>query len=239
MEELKHCNQCNRDLPRSAFGPRRQSHDGLRPECRECRNRRQKRDRLENIEERRIYEKNYMRARRAADPTKANAEAAEWRRKNPEKVKAVNKRSYWKNRDKSLAKSAQWFADHPEEKKHLAKRWRDENPEKVKESAKKTRKKHRVKVNQRNRNRRALKAAAPGKHTVDDVAQLFEKQKGKCAHPWCRKSLKGGYHVDHRIALARGGSNDKKNLQLLCPPCNIKKHAKDPIDFARQNGMLL
>ena len=67
----------------------------------------------------------------------------------------------------------------------------------------------------------------------------MKMQGGKCAHLWCRKNLKDGYHVDHRIALARGGSNDKKNLQLLCPPCNIKKHAKDPIDFAQQNGMLL
>jgi len=41
------------------------------------------------------------------------------------------------------------------------------------------------------------------------------------------------------MPLSRGGSNDKYNLQLLCPTCNLKKSAKDPIDFAQENGNLL
>ena len=35
-----------------------------------------------------------------------------------------------------------------------------------------------------------------------------------------------GYHVDHIRALADGGANDRTNLQLLCPTCNIKKGAR-------------
>ena len=31
--------------------------------------------------------------------------------------------------------------------------------------------------------------------------------------------------VDHRLALARGGSNDLENLQTLCRPCNRSKGA--------------
>ena len=33
-------------------------------------------------------------------------------------------------------------------------------------------------------------------------------------------------HVDHIIPLARGGTNDLVNLQLLCSKCNLKKGAK-------------
>jgi hypothetical protein len=29
------------------------------------------------------------------------------------------------------------------------------------------------------------------------------------------------------------------NVQLLCPPCNLKKHAKDPIQFMQERGFLL
>ena len=39
--------------------------------------------------------------------------------------------------------------------------------------------------------------------------------------------------------LALGGSNDKANLQLLCPTCNAKKSAKHPIDFMQSRGLLL
>ena len=34
-------------------------------------------------------------------------------------------------------------------------------------------------------------------------------------------------------------SADKTNIQLLCPPCNSRKNAKDPLDFMQSNGCLL
>lgn len=46
-------------------------------------------------------------------------------------------------------------------------------------------------------------------------------------------------HVDHIKALARGGSNWPSNLQLTCGPCNNRKRAIDPIEFARRNGRLI
>jgi 5-methylcytosine-specific restriction endonuclease McrA len=83
------------------------------------------------------------------------------------------------------------------------------------------------------------KRAVGGQYTADDVRELMKLQKRKCAHPWCRKSLAEVYHVDHRIPLALGGSNDRTNIQLLCPSCNHKKQAKHPVDYAKQNGFLV
>lgn len=87
------------------------------------------------------------------------------------------------------------------------------------------------------RNRRARKRLASGKHTAADIKDLYALQKGRCGN--CRCSLKAGFHVDHKIALANGGTNDRSNIELLCPPCNLRKHAKDPIVWARENGRLL
>lgn len=66
---------------------------------------------------------------------------------------------------------------------------------------------------------------------------LYLLQKGKCIN--CKKDLKGKYHIDHIHPVARGGTNHYWNLQLLCPSCNCRKHAKDPYDWANENGRLL
>lgn len=87
--------------------------------------------------------------------------------------------------------------------------------------------------------RRAQVRGAEGAFTAAQVDALYERQKGKCAEPSCRKSLKRDYHRDHINPLALGGSNDIGNIQLLCRPCNRRKHAKDPFVWARENGRLL
>lgn len=85
--------------------------------------------------------------------------------------------------------------------------------------------------------RRAIKRGAGGSYKASDVSSILDSQRSKCAS--CLKKLSSGYHVDHIMPLARGGTNDKYNLQILCPSCNLSKHAKDPIDWAQKNGRLL
>ena len=40
-------------------------------------------------------------------------------------------------------------------------------------------------------------------------------------------------------AVSFGGSHTQDNVQILCATCNFRKGAKDPIDFANENGRLL
>lgn len=69
------------------------------------------------------------------------------------------------------------------------------------------------------------------------IPRIGAMQKWKCAI--CRVSVKGGYHVDHIMPLARGGLHEPRNLQLLCGPCNMRKNAKDPIQYMQEIGRLL
>jgi len=84
--------------------------------------------------------------------------------------------------------------------------------------------------------RRARKVNAEGRYTKKDVQRIHALQRGKCAV--CRCEL-NRYHVDHIVPLAAGGSNWPNNLQILCPPCNFSKSARNPVDFMQSRGMLL
>lgn len=86
-------------------------------------------------------------------------------------------------------------------------------------------------------NRRARKLAVGGKYTAADIKALAVKQHHRCAN--CDKSIKDGYEVDHIMPLTKGGTNDIRNIQLLCQSCNRRKHTKHPIEWAQEQGRLL
>lgn len=86
-------------------------------------------------------------------------------------------------------------------------------------------------------NHKALKRGAVGTHTQAEIEALVRKQKYRCAN--CGASIRNEYHADHKVPLARGGSNDIGNIEMLCPPCNLRKSAKDPMEWARENGRLV
>lgn len=65
-------------------------------------------------------------------------------------------------------------------------------------------------------------------------------------HPWCADPY--GYHqgmhvmaahVDHKLPLKAGGTNDESNLQQLCQHCHSVKTAKEDGGFGNsiQRGM--
>lgn len=86
--------------------------------------------------------------------------------------------------------------------------------------------------------RRARKRNAGGSYTASQINELYAKQKGCCA--WCKKPLsKSEIRRDHRQSLARGGDNTIHNIEILCHDCNSRKSAKDPIEWAQENGFLL
>jgi len=166
-----------------------------------------------------------------------NSRKAEWVKRNPIKVAAhysENKEKYKSYRaaydvanadSVRISRRLRYLANPEKERARIA-AWQDANPEK------------RLEID---RNRRARKAGSAGRHTAKDVHDIFSLQRGLCANCMSPllKSGKNKFHADHVMPLALGGSNGKENLQCLCPSCNLRKHAKDPIAWAQENGRLL
>lgn len=119
-----------------------------------------------------------------------------------------------------------WVANNKEKVRQIKKEWADRNPESSVATA---------------ATRRARIKSVGGKISHKEIKSLLIKQKGKCANCLItlKKSGKNRYHVDHVTPIALGGANDILNIQLLCPPCNLRKSAKDPIQWANENGKLL
>jgi 5-methylcytosine-specific restriction endonuclease McrA len=148
--------------------------------------------------------------------------SAKWRSANLERAAEVLKRFREKHKAVLLERGRAAYAAAPEKGRARTKRWREKNPEGMRAHA---------------MARWALKKNSSGSYTAQDVKDLLKKQKGRCAN--CRCDTRKKFHVDHIQPLSRGGLNVKANIQILCPTCNMKKHAKDPIDWAQENGRLL
>lgn len=258
---MKICSQCGVEKPLSEF--HKDAKRGYKAACKACKKASAAAYYADNAERLRAVQAEKHRA----NPEKKNAATAAYRKRNSDKVKTANAAYRAANADKIRQAKAKWAEENRCKKREAEKTWRLANPEKTQARHAKYRERNPEKAraasnawraanpekfrasvaayqvnNPEKRraneaNRRARKLEAGGTHTPDDINDLFRRQRGKCA--CCRASIKRGYHVDHIHPLARGGSNDKANLQLLCPTCNTKKSAKHPIEFMQSRGLLL
>jgi formylmethanofuran dehydrogenase subunit E len=138
------------------------------------------------------------------------------------------------NRERTVCKACNkqytrdWRAKHPEEAQDKTLRWRRDNPEAFRLS-------QRVHENKR----RALKKNSKTSFRTEDVMLQMRAQTDKrgIVHCWwCNAPLDDHYHIDHRIPITKGGSNDASNIVLVHPRCNMSKSDKMPWEW---NGRLL
>jgi 5-methylcytosine-specific restriction endonuclease McrA len=113
-------------------------------------------------------------------------------------------------------------------------RFRQLKPDRVMAIKRKWAKANRVSLRMKEHRRRAR---ISGFIPKTFVFELMGMQRGKCA--LCGINCRSLFEVDHIVPLAAGGEHVKENLQILCPPCNRKKGAKDPIAHAQELGRLL
>lgn len=201
--------------------------------------------RLENPEKIRDRDRKY----RLNNPEKNAARHIKYRLENPEKVREKNRRYRLNNMDRTAARSKAWVIANPERAKETRRiwdtvnadktrlrqqKWRKDNPELALERQRSWRRKNPGIGNKYSHSRRAAFRNAEGSFTLKDISDMLKAQGGKCSY--CKTDISEKYHIDHIRALSKGGSNWPSNLQLLCPPCNLGKHAMDEAEFLRRKG---
>lgn len=158
----------------------------------------------------------------------------------------VRHREYYQQNAKNICNRVKVYtAQHYEERKEYGQRYREANREQLRVKHREYEAEHRHQAVQRvkkmrqadpeyhrahNRARRAKAQSSLGRHTSKGIRLLLSSQKGLCWY--CGKHVGNKYHVDHRIPLARGGSNEPENLCITCPACNLSKGAKLPHEWS-------
>jgi 5-methylcytosine-specific restriction endonuclease McrA len=173
---------------------------------------------------------------RACAQCRSEMMARKWA-ENLEQSRARNRDAKARNRATIREQSKARYAADPERAKEHSRRYRERYPDLVAAAFERWREKNMETVRAHSAKRRARKRSAEGAYTATDVRDLLRLQDGRCAY--CRRNVRRSYHVDHIKPLVAGGGNDRKNLQIVCPSCNSKKGARDPIDYAQTRGLLL
>jgi len=137
-----------------------------------------------------------------------------------------------KHRDKQKA----YASKNKEKMSEKHKIWAEENKGRRSEYNKKRFQEKREEYYVYGREYRARKLNAPGTHTSADIRALYFEQKGCCALCELPFLDEKTFHVDHWKPLSKGGSNDKSNLKLLHPKCNLSKGAKLPEEFNKRSA---
>lgn len=215
---MKICSKCNAEKPKTEFSKLSAVKSGLSGECRSCASVRGAKWRLANKEK-----------------------LIKYRKENKDRIDEYSREHYKANKERKVYIGRKWCAANRDKISEISRKYREGNKEKMDERFKKWRAANSEKIAENNRNRSARKRNAEGKHTNAEIKSILECQRGMCAN--CSvKLFKSGnrkYHVDHIMPLALGGSNWASNLQCLCPTCNLRKNAKHPADWAKQQGKLL
>lgn len=164
----------------------------------------------------------YLYQWRKDNPEKLKAIAARWSDLHPDRVKAAGKSLYQRKRAEKIQYAKEYYEKNKEALKPKKAQWQKANLDACRVS---------------DQNRRAMKMQRGGELSKDIKNKLLVLQRGKCA--CCGQLLGDRYHLDHIMPLALGGSNTDDNIQLLRQQCNNQKHAKHPVDFMQERGFLL
>lgn len=161
----------------------------------------------------------YMRKWRKDNRKRLNEYVREWRRTHPDR----DRKYYDAHRDEILIKKKVYVARNRKKLSEYSRIYYATHPEKRSMYA---------------HNRRVREKGNGGSHTSEELNTLFKEQDGLCAY--CEKllysSFEEPFHVDHKIPITRGGSNDISNIALACPDCNISKNMKTDAEFLAERS---
>jgi HNH endonuclease len=227
---VKTCSKCGGIKPHTEFNKAKRNQDGYAPWCRVCNSayllayrngprrqellRKKREHRTLNIEKVKAGQRAYYLANLERIKVAANA----WKSANKLRHRAYSRQWVLDNQERASLNKREYYKKNKDSIQSAIRKWKSENPEALRDYI--------------HKRRAALKAG--GTHTRVQIAALAVTQGYLCKACGCDISKK--WDRDHIVPVSKGGSNDISNIQLLCPPCNYEKRAKDWTVFLEQRA---
>lgn len=159
-------------------------------------------------------------AKRLANPEKEAQRLRDWRKKNPEKVKAQSKKGYESRKELQISYAIEYQAKHPEKKKEWDAKYRDKHKHKLSS----WRVSNRGLIRQYAKIREAIiKAMTPPWLSASQISIM---QQIKIAAQRISKCTGIPHHVDHIFPFqspVASGLNVPSNLQIITAKQNLRK----------------
>jgi len=137
---------------------------------------------------------------------------------------SVQAKSYRElHREVASENMKQWYQDNKERHFENVARWKYTHPEEW----------NAIKANGHNKRRTRIKSNG-GKLTAEHLKELTYKQENKCYYCgtlFFNGDLNFDRHIEHKVPLSRGGTNDIANIVLSCSTCNMRKHTMTHDEF--------
>lgn len=172
--------------------------------------------------------------------------AAEFRKNNPERAKAIqlkyrenhrqlsaekNRRYHLENLERERLRHLQWHTENRQKSAEASRRWQSRNRERVQlqQSIYRKTDEGRAAIKKGRQKRRALKVQVLSvPYDLSKVMQAFD---GNCSY--CGQQAEA---VDHFLPLSKGGTDVKSNVLPCCRRCNSSKWNHEPYEWYRQQS---
>jgi 5-methylcytosine-specific restriction endonuclease McrA len=150
------------------------------------------------------------------DPERQRAYAREWMKRNAEKAREAMRR--WRQRNPDLRR---------ERNRRYKRAAQLRDPDKINAQKAAYHAAHPEYKRAKDHAYRARLRAAPGSFTGRQWRELVEQWGNRCAY----RGESGALEPDHRVPLARGGTNFIDNILPACRTCNARKHTMTEEEF--------
>lgn len=195
-----------------------------------------------------------------ANPEKVSVLVKRYYEKHRDEILERNKKWRENNRDQSLAILRKYRTENKEKCLECSQKWRVEHPEKLKEAIENRKKndpghlkkwRHKKGISKHytsdlgvsytkeykkaKRHERKMLFKKGGKLTTATVQLVYEDNIKRFGTLTCYLCLEfitfSKDHLEHKIPLSRGGTNEYSNLGIACQHCNCTKHNKTEEEF--------